>query len=1525
MTSGVGALVSSRRLWFASLGAVLLAAVFVLSALTPLGGVGSSASQPAHAAPTTAVPTASVPLSDRLPTLPHSVPTSSPASPPLGPMQGTPGTPAPGGSAVNSPAPPSPPSSGRGSFFTTTTLPGVASPTPLGYGPSVNDTTSPSIAVSSHGDAVLAYTAYTNDSPCANASQYAFTEIGVVISSNNGSTWSSPTYLGNPDCTQVYNYTGAWEPSVAVLANGTFAMAYIEYNTTWSMYGCAECLPEDIYPNYYYYDRLVITYSYNGGSTWTMPFPVNTSANPSLNSRSWMPIMPQLAAFGQTLYLVWENYTNPEFYYDSSTGLNLVVSTNGGATWSNLSAPTQLPVQPGTYYSEYWWSDNNPSLLVTPSGELFVAYTSNYTEAVPPVCQPYACTTDYYDSLNVVVASSTNNGSSFSVHTVARAVPWEEDSPGYGFVSVQPELAYDAVHSKLYVAYEGFVFSTTYFTDPTCTGCQYFDAPTPWISVSSNHGTTWSTPQAASLILDNPYGGVYNINTNLGIAVNSTGAVFISDLFTNDTVCGVSPTYGYECGLTSEVMLISTDHGSTFTGPYDVNTDATLGAEYWAGIGSVFATLGGNLTVAWTNPSCPGYYTTGLCYWVNGFGSANISLSQQFEGVGVTVTFNETGLPGGNNWTVTLTGNARSGSAGANLAVSGVPTGTNEIWTASWVNTTYGHAWGSSVISPTSPGLISGPTIIDVTYEQYVQMLVFTVPPAQSTEAFSCPTTMFSFAEFCANQVVNPAPGSHWVQLGATVPYNVTTVAFAYFCDYCYNYSFLSWTGIGQGSWNTTNPNGTTVVNGPVNETASFNFLSTCDQFGTVTPTCYNATYDYLFQETGLPANTTWTVTLGNQTASSTNGSIVFPSGPGPYNFTVWNVPFNATLSWVGTPNYASPITAFQGAIETVHFALMPNADLFSGVSFGARGLPAGVTSWNLVLNGTSYGIPISNATFTLGSGNYTLDANPVYGSDGVGAYITEFAVTPLVVNGTGSTVLPGGNLTVNGPSRVTAEFAPEYYVTVSSSAGGMVTPSSVGWVPASAPVLLTATPAANNAFVGWTGTGSGSVTGTTAAITVTPNAPVTEFATFTQVTPTYDLQVTAHGIQSGVPVTLGVGTQTYTELAPFQVSGLTAGEYAISLPTVYPNGTVGVRYDLTGVTPALTDGSLDITQNGTISLTYAVSYDLTVTPAINGTTTPGAGSFWESGAASVPLTATPLSGHSFADWVGTGPGSYSGPNPTISLNLTGAVTESAYFSTNPYIPPATYTVTVTETGLPTGLAWSASIGSQGASGPAGATGASLVLSGLNGSYEVSVPIVAGTAGVRYMPTYTANVTATSKDATVSVTFVTQYEVTVSTSAGGAATASAQWVIAGTSVTLTATANASSTFVNWSGTGTGSYTGTSASTTVTVSNPIAELANFVPTSSLHSSSGGSGGGASWLLAIGLLVVLLVVGLIVGLVIGRSRPPSAGGSSTSAEPEADTSNVPVWTERSETTETPPPSPAPAPGSNEEESIYGGGSA
>jgi hypothetical protein len=93
-------------------------------------------------------------------------------------------------------------------------------------------------------------------------------------------------------------------------------------------------------------------------------------------------------------------------------------------------------------------------------------------------------------------------------------------------------------------------------------------------------------------------------------------------------------------------------------------------------------------------------------------------------------------------------------------------------------------------------------------------------------------------------------------------------------------------------------------------------------------------------------------------------------------------------------------------------------------------------------------------------------------------------------------TVTPAVNVTY------TANFRTQYYLTMNHGTGGTVSPVS-GWRDRGAAVSINARPTNNNqvsySFADWTGSGSGSYSGTNNPVSITMNAPITETAAFTQ------------------------------------------------------------------------------------------------------------------------------------------------------------------------------------------------------------------------------------------------------------------------------------------------------------------------------------------------------------------------------------------------------------------------------------------
>jgi Divergent InlB B-repeat domain len=1418
---------------------------------------------------------------------------SSTARPPLGP-NGTTGvvqpavTPtsapanahAPTTPAVVHPIPAAGPvTSGRGTFFVNHPLPqprvGNQS---CPFFTCVNVTNEPSLNLTSKGLLAVAYTALTNESPCWNGTLGPFIQsaIGFSTSKDLGATWSPPVYLGNPVCAVAGNYTSAWEPSLTSLANGTLALAYVEYNVT----------PFTTIPSVDCYslsnDRLVVQESYDNGTTWTTPTVLNVSTNPSLSPPcpGFPAERPWITAFGKTLYVTWMNLSDTVL----SSQVHLIVSKTGGATW--------LPqIDLRTFSSDSNVVAENPSVLVDPAGELFVTYATNHS--LVSLCFQSNC--QITEALDVVVARSVNNGTTFAYSVAASQAPfvsWNSyDAPVIPFNDPSPQLAYGAGAHQLYLIYSAGRIGSFCDVYGSCfPGFQ----PDVYFTNSSDHGVSWSSSRLVDPLLMNPNGGARSVVYNPSVAVDAAGTVHVELTIANGSACAPMIGGAPACGVVAQLYTNSTDLGRTFAPPVMVEGNFTPYANYytraqWDGEYATMVAAGRHVWLAWVHVVCPTWnVSTFGCTYGEANGYAQVTVSEMFTGTGIALTFQEQGLVTGTPWSVSVLGNDRAGTAPGSLVISGVPPGENLSWDVASISGGYGIRYfaNASVVPPMSF------TSTQVIYENYTEQVLVNVTslpfiPNQGAFGNYCGALYWDNA-FCSmiNYNLTPLPGANWVTPGTSFTLAVTNVSqFCAVLGACYytelNLSFESWTGNGAGSTNTSSNVTTIIARGPINETANFDLVGWCavdsyPRFGY--DVCYAQNSTIAFHEAGLPAGQSWTVTVvgaGNVTTVSSNSSWIYISGTATSrvaNYFVWSIPTGAGSYWVGTGNPSSPVELPIDAIVMVNFVReLPSATQFP-LFASESGLPPN-TSWSLSVGGLGLGIAGAAASFSLAGGSYALNSSPVFYPNGTARFANLVNVTPLVLNATSQQVSTPTTVAIDGPTLAQFLFTPANYLTATAGVGGTITNQSQ-WVQLGRSVRLNETPNPGFAFVGWSGFGPGAINSSRPGITVNPSGPVSEFASFVALpSPTWIVTVQETGLPSTLAYSVGLGTSAYTGNSTFSVAGLATGNYVLHLGYVYLNSS-----NLTRFLPSVSstsfarapNGALEIGTNGFVNLTFSTQYLLTVGSTGSGSILPAPGAYWEGAGAVIALTATPDPHYRFAGWNGTGMGAVNTVVRGISITLGSPVYETAQFLWAPAVPPATFELTVQESGLPSQSSWIASVGGTGVHG----TGTGLTITGLNGSYTVAIPPVYVGTGTRYV----ANVTsitaelavAVVQNGSISVNFTQQFYLAVVDGIGGTATPGASaWVNAGSSVTLDAMPNATSLFVGWVGLGTGSYSGGLASQPITVLGPITETATFAPNYPVKTT-GSSTSGAP--LALGLLIALAVVGLVIGFVLFRRRPP-----------------------------------------------------
>jgi hypothetical protein len=243
------------------------------------------------------------------------------------------------------------------------------------------------------------------------------------------------------------------------------------------------------------------------------------------------------------------------------------------------------------------------------------------------------------------------------------------------------------------------------------------------------------------------------------------------------------------------------------------------------------------------------------------------------------------------------------------------------------------------------------------------------------------------------------------------------------------------------------------------------------------TNTTYTATFKtqyYLTMTHGTGGTVTPTSGWKNSgstvsiTATATNNTQV------SYNFAGWTGAGPGSYS--GTNNPAS-ITINGPISENAVFTQNP-------VQITVQTNPAGRT---FSVDGTSY-TSAQSFSWDPGSSHTIATTSPQSGDPGVRYVWSNWSGGGAISR----TVAPTTNKTY------TATFKTQYFLTMTHGTGvGTVSPTS-GWRSSGAAISISATPATGYSFTNWTGSGTGSFSGTNNPASVTMGGPITETATFT-------------------------------------------------------------------------------------------------------------------------------------------------------------------------------------------------------------------------------------------------------------------------------------------------------------------------------------------------------------------------------------------------------------------------------------------
>jgi hypothetical protein len=374
-----------------------------------------------------------------------------------------------------------------------------------------------------------------------------------------------------------------------------------------------------------------------------------------------------------------------------------------------------------------------------------------------------------------------------------------------------------------------------------------------------------------------------------------------------------------------------------------------------------------------------------------------LSIGLTFTPYTYKVTFKETGLPSGTNWSVTansLTQYSKTnsipflevngtynytanGSAPFPFTVRGSPlTVTTPFYKVTFTESGLAKntSWqvtlaGATLAQPAASiifylangtygyriGLVSGYRTTDAG-SLMVKGVSLTVRPS-----FLRTTYTVKFTE------TGLPSGTRWYVVFDDINTSVTT-------------SSISFTGVANGTFGyTIGQQVGYALNGPYSGSVTVAGGGQGTTSNTVSVAWTPARYSAMFEETGLPAGWIWNVTVKGTTISSGTNATTFQEPNGSYSFAV--VSSGKLYQPIYTPSFA-----INGAsvMVNVSFSLYTRP-----VTFKESGLPSG-TSWNVTVGAVTHGASTSSIAFTEPNGTYTYTATVAAFGDTYGQFTVK-------------------------------------------------------------------------------------------------------------------------------------------------------------------------------------------------------------------------------------------------------------------------------------------------------------------------------------------------------------------------------------------------------------------------------------------------------------------------------------------------------------------------------------------------------
>lgn len=439
-----------------------------------------------------------------------------------------------------------------------------------------------------------------------------------------------------------------------------------------------------------------------------------------------------------------------------------------------------------------------------------------------------------------------------------------------------------------------------------------------------------------------PTGSDWSVTvSSAGTNFSAGSSTVVFDLINNSYTFQVAPFSGYTPSPASGPFTVSgndVNQAISFALPsyavtfqesglpgstrWTVNLEGTIQSS--SGSTDTFSETNG--TYSYSVSSSDSRYTPSPATGSVTIGGGPETVSIAFSLVAYTVTFTETGFPLGTGptWTVTLNGIPQSSSSSATI-------------TFSEANGTYPFTVSSSDLQY-SPSPASG------------SISVIGQPKAVSV--------MFSLVTYSVTFTETGFPlhtGSTWTVMLNGVPLSTSTSTSLVFSEPNGTYPFTVQSS--NGNYRPSPASGSVHVNGAA-VPVPISFVPSL--------------YPVYFNETGLGAGVTWSVSVnGGAPTSTSSASIVFFEFNGTYSYVVKSL----NASYVPSPASGSLTVAGRYAAISVTFSLLTYP-----ITFSEAGFPLKLGTWSVTLGGVVASSSTSHIFFNEPNGSYGWTVAPFSG-----------------------------------------------------------------------------------------------------------------------------------------------------------------------------------------------------------------------------------------------------------------------------------------------------------------------------------------------------------------------------------------------------------------------------------------------------------------------------------------------------------------------------------------------------------------